>query len=243
MEAYYGSRARLGLIVPPNNTVSESEWASMMPPGVTMHAQRIRLNPLARNAEEQAILRDSLREACSLFAEADISAVIFGCTAPSAVNPRHEMEAMMHEATGLPSVTAAAAVVDAIVAVSAGKVVLISPFSAALTAHEAEFMTHEGIEVISQHSLGHGTYAPGRKLEIHRIPPSEVRDAVLRIDTSAADAIVLSGTNLVTFPAIEEIEALTGKPVISSNQAMLWAALRKVKIMDRLPLGRLFSAA
>jgi maleate cis-trans isomerase len=241
MEAYYGSRARLGLIVPPNNTVSESEWASMMPPGVTMHAQRIRLNPLARSPEEQALLRDSLRDACSLFAEAEISAVIFGCTAPSAINPRHEMEAMMQDTTGLPSVTAAAAVVDAIVAVGAKKVVLISPFSAALTAHEAEFMTHEGIEVIGQHSLGHGTYAPGRKLEIHRIPPAEVRDAVLKVDHADADAIVLSGTNLVTFPVIEAIEALTGKPVISSNQAMLWAALRKVDVRDQLPLGMLFS--
>jgi maleate cis-trans isomerase len=243
MEAYYGARARLGLIVPPNNTVSESEWASMMPAGVTMHSLRIKLNPLARSEAEQAVLRESLREACLLFAEADMSGLIFACTAPSAISPRHAMEAMMHGTVGLPSVTAAAAVVDAIVALSAKNVVLMSPFSAAVTAHEADFMTTEGIRVLSQHSLGHGTYAPGRKLEIHTIPPSDVCAAVSRIDYAEADAIVISGTNLVTFPVIEEIEALTGKPVISSNQAMLWSALRKVSVQDRLPLGALFTRA
>ena len=240
MTAYFGHRTRLGLIVPPNNTVNEAEWASAMPAGVTMHALRMRLNPLARSDEELGILRQDLQAACQLFAEAEISALAFGCTAPSAVSPRQQMEAMMTAASGLPAATAAAAVVDALLAVGAKQVVLMSPFSAAVTEHEARFMAQEGLEVLSQQSLGHGTYQPGKKLEIHRIAPEQVLKAVAQIDHSQADAIVVSGTNLVTFPVIEEIEALTGKPVVSSNQALLWSTLRKAGIADALPLGRLF---
>ena len=242
MQAHFGHRARLGLIVPPNNTVSEAEWASAMPEGTSLHAMRFGLNPLARTEAELEVLRAGLRDACALLAEAELNVVAFACTAPSAVSPRADMESMMSAAAaGLPAATAAAAVVDALVALSAQRVVLMSPFSAAVTQHEAHFMEREGLQVLGQHSLGHGTYQPGVKLAIHRIAPSEVRDAVLKIDHREADAIVLSGTNLVTFPVLQEIEARVGKPVVSSNQALLWAALRKAGVQDALALGRLFA--
>jgi maleate cis-trans isomerase len=241
MQAHFGHRARLGLIVPPNNTVTESEWASVLPNGVTLHTTRFRVNPLAATPQELDVLREGLADACQLLSEAEISAVAFGCTAPSAVSPRAEMEALMSRAAaGLPAATAAAAVVDALGALGAKRVVLMSPFSPAVTQHEARFMEQEGLQVLSQHSLGHGTYRPGVKLAIHRIPPSEVCEAVLTIDHGNADAIVLSGTNLVTFPVLQEIERRTGKPVVSSNQALLWSTLRKACADDRLPLGRLF---
>ena len=243
MQAHFGFRARLGLIVPPNNTVSEAEWASALPEGVSLHATRFRLNPLARTAQELEVLRAGLLDACSMLAEAEMSALAFACTAPSAISPRHALEATMTEASGLPSATAAAAVVDALGALGAGRVALFSPFSTQVTAHEAAFMEQEGIRVLAQHSLGHGTYAPGRRLEIHRIAPAAVRDAVLGMDPAGAQALVLSGTNLVTFPVIAEIEALAGLPVVSSNQALLWSTLRKAGVRDVLPLGRLFSAA
>ena len=48
----------------------------------------------------------------------------------------------------------------------------------------------------------------------------------------------MCGTRLV-LPIIEALEAEIGRPVISSNQALLWSALRRAGIPDRLPLGRL----
>ncbi|MGE4337096.1 MAG: aspartate/glutamate racemase family protein [Pigmentiphaga sp.] len=243
MEAYFGHRARLGLIVPPNNTVSEAEWASALPAGVTLHSMRFQLNPIARTEAELLVLTSGLQSACQLLSEAELNAIAFACTAPSARSPRSEMEALMTASSQLPCATAGAAVVDALKTVSARKVVLISPFSEAVTRHEADFMEQEGINVLSLHSLGHCTYQPGLKLGIHRIAPAQVRDTVLSLDTSGADAIVLSGTNLVTFPVLQEIEANTGRLVISSNQALLWSTLRKAKVEDRLPLGRIFEVA
>jgi maleate cis-trans isomerase len=241
-DAHYGHRARLGLIVPPNNTVTESEWADALPDGVSLHAMRFALNPLARGEAELEVLRAGLANACALLAEAELSALAFACTAPSAVSPRAAMETLMSTAgAGLPAATAAAAVVDALMALGARRVVLMSPFSSAVTQHEAHFLAQEGIEVLAQHSLGHGTSRPGVKLAIHRIPPVQVRDAVLQLDHAGADAIVLSGTSLVTFPVLQEIETRASKPVVGSNQALLWSALRKVGIQDALALGRLFS--
>ncbi len=236
----FSSRAKLGLIVPPNNTVNEAEWQSALPPGVSLHTTRMRLNPLARSPEEMAVLRADLVEAAKLVAEAGVDVVAFGCTAPSAVNPRREMEALISAACGTPGATAGAAMADALIAVGAKRVVLLSPFSEKVTAHEAAFLAGEGITVIATASLGHQTYAPGRKLGIHLIGMETIREALAGLPVAEADAVMLSGTNLVTFPLIEALEAETGKPVVSSNQALLWSALRRAGVADRLALGRLF---
>jgi maleate cis-trans isomerase len=243
MDPALSSRAKIGLIVPPNNTVNEAEWQSALPPGVSLHATRMRLNPLARTPEEMAVLRADLQAATALVAEAGVDVIAFGCTAPSAVNPRREMESMMAEAGGRPGATAGAAMADALLAVGGRRIVLLSPFSEAVTRHEAAFLAGEGIEVIAVASLGHQTYAPGRKLGIHLIGPAEIRAALAPLPLNQADVLMLSGTNLVTFPIIEALEVEIGRPVVSSNQALLWSALRRAGIADRLKLGRLFDMA
>ena len=55
-----------------------------------------------------------------------------------------------------------------------------------------------------------------------------------------AEGILISCGNLRTFEVIEPLETDTGLPVITSNQAGLWQALRLVGVKDRLlGLGRL----
>ena len=62
------------------------------------------------------------------------------------------------------------------------------------------------------------------------------------VDRSDAEAIFVSCGALRTMDVISEIEAATGKPCVSSNQAMLWHCLRLAGIDDRIAgLGQLFS--
>ncbi|MGE0802494.1 MAG: hypothetical protein AB7G13_14720 [Lautropia sp.] len=91
-----------------------------------------------------------------------------------------------------------------------------------------------------------------RTTEISAVPASRrsgrkttprIGSSSIDAGTSQADAIVQSGTNLVTFPALQEIETRAGKPVVSSNQALPWSVLRKAGVEDALPLGRSFEAA
>jgi maleate isomerase len=46
---------------------------------------------------------------------------------------------------------------------------------------------------------------------------------------AGADGYFLSCTNTTQIEAIEELEAALGKPVVSSNQAVLWGALKRLK--------------
>ena len=59
-----------------------------------------------------------------------------------------------------------------------------------------------------------------------------------------AEAVFISCANIHAIDAIEEIEAALGCPVVTSNQVVLWHALRTAGINDALPgLGRLGAIA
>jgi maleate isomerase len=52
--------------------------------------------------------------------------------------------------------------------------------------------------------------------------------------------VLLSGTGLPTVAVLEMLERDLGKPVISSNQACLWHALRLAGVREAIPgFGRL----
>src|SRR5690606_20084424 len=59
----YGWRARLGLIVPPTNTVNEAEWRIMAPEGVTIHSARMPLHTETDSDAGQAALYHDLGRA------------------------------------------------------------------------------------------------------------------------------------------------------------------------------------
>ena len=60
-------------------------------------------------------------------------------------------------------------------------------------------------------------------------------------DRPEAEAIFISCGALRTLDIIDELEEEVGKPVVTSNQAMLWDTLRLAGIEDRLEgYGRLF---
>ena len=55
-----------------------------------------------------------------------------------------------------------------------------------------------------------------------------------------ADAVLVSGTGLPTAGIIEDLERELGKPVVTSQQASLWLALRLARVADSVPgFGRL----
>ena len=58
-----------------------------------------------------------------------------------------------------------------------------------------------------------------------------------------ADGYFLSCTATSMIDAIEDVERRLDKPVVNSNQAVLWAALRRLDVREPVAgLGRLFSS-
>jgi maleate isomerase len=81
-----------------------------------------------------------------------------------------------------------------------------------------DYLEQDGVEVVSSNYLD-------KENGIARISHDTVRYLARTVDRPGADAIFLSCTNLRTFDIIEELEEALGKPVLSGNQDMMWAAL------------------
>jgi maleate cis-trans isomerase len=145
---------------------------------------------------------------------------------------------IVREATGIETVATSALVIEAMHALGVRSVVLLSPYQSndVIVRYLAEngiATRHEAALKLNGHEFAAVT--PARWLELAR-----------EHDRAAADAIFLSCTNTTQIEAIEDIELALGKPVINSNQAVLWGALRRLG--DRLApaapiahLGRLMA--
>jgi maleate isomerase len=64
-----------------------------------------------------------------------------------------------------------------------------------------------------------------KDFEISRVPRQSIIDAAIKV-SEGVDAVFLSCAAFRGVDCIEEIEQITGKPVVTSNQAMIWHTMR-----------------
>lgn len=150
------------------------------------------------------------------------SVYAYGCTSGSFVNglaAQRRMVETMRVVGGADAVTASGALLQALTHLDLGRVAVATPYEPHVTARLGSFLWEAGIEVVSSEHLG----LTG---DIWKVPYETTRDLVRRTDRPEAEAIVVSCTNLATYDVIAPLEAELGKPVISANQATMWAALR-----------------
>jgi maleate cis-trans isomerase len=68
-------------------------------------------------------------------------------------------------------------------------------------------------------------------------------ELALKVNSKENDAIFISCTNFRSIEIIDRLETETSKPVITSNQATLWHALRKLGLKDSVKgYGRLLES-
>ena len=76
---------------------------------------------------------------------------------------------------------------------------------------------------------------------VSRTPPEVAYRLAKRANRPEADALLLSCSDFPSMAMLPRLEEELGKPVVTSNQATLWAALRAGGVKDAVPYGgRLF---
>jgi maleate cis-trans isomerase len=144
------------------------------------------------------------------------------------------------EAGGAAAFSTAQAIVEALEQMGMRRVMLLSPYPQAVNDHEREFLGEHGIEVVRDVALNVGSSD-----EYVRVPVARWIELAREHARLPADGFFLSCTNTTQIEAIEVIERETGKPAINSNQATLWAALKRLPALGSMPriggLGRLFA--
>jgi maleate isomerase len=213
---------RIGLLVPSSNTTVEPEFYRALPRGVTLHTARLYLTRIA----PESILRmvEDMEAQAKLLASADVDVIVLGATAPSflkGLGYDRELIAKLEAAAGRAATTTSTALVQALQHIGAKRVVLGSAYDEKVNAIAKAFLEASGVEVVGVKGL-----SLVDNLVVGRLSADTAYDVAREVDRPEADAIVLACTNWQTMDAIERIERETGKPVISTTQASMWAALR-----------------
>ena len=233
-----GWRGRIGVIVPPSNTVNETEFNRLKPDGVTFHFTRSPLHPNPAADDFAKMMRD-LDRACGDLASCAVDLVAYGCTAGSMACPADRLLGKMREVSGVEGISTAGAILAALEALSVARIAMATPYTAKTNAHEAHYLAEHGIEVVAASGLGLNTSLENIQ-RISRVAPKAVFDHAIAVDRPEAEALLICCTDFNTVDAVEPLEEALGKPVITSNTATLWAALRALGIGDAIAgCGRL----
>lgn len=140
--------------------------------------------------------------------------------------------------TGIPGITTATAVLEALHTLGAKRVFMVTPYPAHINDQEVEFLADHDITVPRWDSFLHED-----SLQNVRRTSAETAELVLRNGSKLeqADAVFISCTNLKSMDQVTRLEAELGVPVVSSNAATLWLGLRRMGIPTaHLPLGQLY---
>lgn len=228
---------RLGLIVPTTNTVNEAEWRRMAPPGVSFALVRMPLHT------GSAALYADLESAIGALKAGKPDVIAYACTAGSLVLPLDTLTDFMQGKAGVPCVATAPALVRACELLGVGRISLATPYHDELNRHEVEFFAKCGIETLSVRGLGIGAGGPHEYVKIAQVPKEAVHAHCRATDVPAAQGMIVSCTDFAALEAIPRLEAELGKPVVSSNLATFWAALRAAGWRESIAgFGRLLEA-
>ena len=230
-------RARLGFILLSTDPSAESDFNAMAPEGVAVYATRLETDDHTTNATLARHIEHMANAAARLQPEGKPDVISYVCTSGSIVIGIERVLAEIKKGApwAVPSCIAQG-VLDALHELAVKKLVVGTPYLDEINALEAEFLTAHGFDVLDMQGLN---IASGWDMGL--VSPHYLRDFAIEIDQPDADAIFLSCSGLRSVDVVEEIEQATGKPVITSNQAQFWSALRRAGITDEVQgFGQIF---
>lgn len=223
----YGQRGRIGLIVPSSNTTMEMDYHRLIPEGVSVHTARIRFTG-ASSMEDLTTLLKNAGKAVSELLDCRPDVVVWGCTAASAApGVDEEVRRVIEVDHKVPCVMPLAAAVSAFRSLDVSRVSVAAPYTEEILEGVRRYLEGKGIKVAKVRGLGLSD-----NHSIAAQTPQIIYELVHSADSSDAEGVFISCTNLRAIDLIERLEKDLGKVVVSSNQAGLWAALRKIGVEE-----------
>jgi len=225
---------RIGLVALSTDHMIEVDFARLLPHDeVALYVSRVEfINPVT--PENLRRMEPDIAAAAALILPGeDLDALCYGCTAASATIGDDGVNAALE--TGKPGVVKtnpARAGMAAMRALGASRISVLTPYPAAASQQVAAYFARHGASVQSHHCLG-----LDHDRDIARVERTALIEAAETACHDEAEAIFLSCTALPAVSVIPELEERLGRPVISSNQATAWMALRLAGCMANSPAG------
>lgn len=233
--------SRLGLLVPFTNTNLEPDMALMCPDGVTLYTARMGgydADEIPDADQMHDLGAADLDEPLRLLMGAKPDVILYGCTSATLTHGSRfdrGLAKRIADASGAATVTAAGALVGALRHLEVTRIGFASPYVPQINDMAVAFLASEGIETVHRAEVPEVLDNTGQGA----LTPDHVHALGCRADHKDAQAVVLSCTDMRSVERIARLEADLRKPVVTSNQAMLFQALRA---LDRPPICPGFGA-
>jgi maleate isomerase len=214
--------ARIGLIIPSVNSMSEPQFNRFAPEGLAVHVTRARV--AGEWKRPLNVMADEIAASARLLSDVAPDLIVFHCTDTSMTQgPQGESRILdiVRDAAGVEAVATSRLVLEALQSLGLRRLVLLSPYQS--NQNVIGYLQATGFAVV------HDVALALKPLEFAKVTPQEWTELARTNDRSDADGIFLSCTNTTQIEAIAEIERALGKPVVNSNQAVLWGCVKRLR--------------
>lgn len=233
-------RTPIGVIAPYDMALDAELWR-WAPDTAALFFARTPYEPLPVTLAMVELLGDDsgLRAAAEQLKTISPAAYAFACTSGSFVlgnAGERASAAAISLAGGAPGITTSGAIISALTVLDAKRVAIATPYDAAITQKLEAFLLENGVAVTGVGFLGLDS-------EMWTVPYTRTAELIRQANTADAEAIVVSCTNLPSYDLIAPLERELGKPIVSANQATMWAVLAQLGLAAVGPGQRLLSAS
>jgi maleate isomerase len=218
-----GDGARVAIIVPSVNAVMERDLARFLPPGVDWRVAGWETGKAHQSVPD---VLPAIADLAAELAAGHPDIIGFGCTAASVVGGpegSRQIAEAIRQRTGIGAVTTGRALAEAVEALRLRRILFCSPFDEDYDRPEIDGLRSFGVPIAGTASLGLDSPA-----QCTALTPSQISGWVAGLDHPGIDGAILSCANIRAFESVAALESLLGKPVISSNQALVWAIARRL---------------
>lgn len=229
-------RAKIGyLLLATEQTVGDDVYR-LCPEGVGVHFNRIDIPDSITN-ETLAAQADLMADAAAgILPDGSLDVVCYACTSGSLVIGEDRVfEEITKGQPGVKPTSLITGVIRALRALDVTRISMATPYLDEINEREVDYLRDAGIDVLNYTGLN-----IEKDSEMVRVPPDYLVEFALAVDDPESEALFISCGALRSLEVVDEIEKRLGKPVVCSNQAMIWDTLRLAGITDRIEgYGRL----
>ena len=231
--------AAVGLVLLSTDFTAERDFATICPPGsIAAYANRIAYDNPTTPENLAATLPRLTEAARNILPAQPLAAIIFGCTSASAILGEEVATNLAAGRPGTPCVTPVSAAHAAFEHLGVNRISMLTPYTPVVTEPVVSWFAAHGIQVGRVRCFGLED-----DMVMARISRKAIIEAAKATIEDDAQALFISCTALRSASVAEHIEQIIGKPVVTSNQAMVWRSLRLAGYAQAVPgYGRLLSS-
>jgi maleate isomerase len=233
------ARAKIGFVLLATEQTIQDDVMRLRPPGVGIHFTRAFIPDRIANDTLGNQLGRLADASATLLPDGSLDVVCYACTSGSIVMGEDRVHAELKRGNPNAKPTSLiAGVIKALRELGVKSLAVATPYLDEINRLEARYLEAAGFDVVNIEGLN-----VERDSDMVRITPEYLSEFAQTVDRKGADCLFFSCGAMRSLGIVAELEARLSKPVVVSNQAMIWDTWRMAGVRDQVQgYGQLLSA-